>query len=87
MGAIKTLESFEGLLDRPAVAIVVRKCGAALMSDLTLDLCRVCLHIFAVLFTPYRLPGAALRCHEYCQWLSISRDPELPRLDQTFQAS
>ena len=52
MGAIKTLESFEGLLDRPAVAIVVRKCGAASMSDLTLDLRRVCLHIFADFFAP-----------------------------------
>lgn len=41
LGAIKTLESFEGLLDRPALAAVVRKCGAMLMSDLSLDLRRV----------------------------------------------
>ena len=41
MGGVKTLESFEGLLERPAVAVVVRKCGAVLMSDLTLDLRRV----------------------------------------------
>ena len=75
MGAIKTLESFEGLLDRPALAVVVRKCGAALMSDLTLDLRRVCLHIFAVFFAPHGPPGAALCCHEHCHCLSISRDP------------
>ena len=41
LGAIKTLEGFEGLLDRPALAVVVRRCGAMLMSDLTLDLRRV----------------------------------------------
>ena len=41
MGGVKTLESFEGLLERPAMAVVVRKCGAVLMSDLTLDLRRV----------------------------------------------
>ena len=50
LGAIKALESFEGLLDRPALAIVVRKCGAMLMSDLTLDLRRVC-------FCPLATPG------------------------------
>lgn len=60
MGAIKTLESFEGLLDRPAVAVVVRKCGAAMMLDLTLDLRRVCLHIFPVFFASTDLP--ALHC-------------------------
>ncbi len=42
LGAVKALESFEGLLDRPALALVVRKCGDMLMSDLTLDLRRVC---------------------------------------------
>jgi len=41
MGGVKTLESFEGLLERPAVADVVRKCGAVLISDLMLDLRRV----------------------------------------------
>ena len=41
MGGVKTLESFEGLLERPAVTVMVRKCGAVLMSDLTLDLRRV----------------------------------------------
>ena len=45
LGAIKTLESFEGLLDRPHLAVVVRKCGAILMSDLTLDLRRVRLRL------------------------------------------
>ena len=72
MGAIKTLESFEGLLDRPAVAVVVRKCGAALMSDLTLDLRRVCLYIFANFFARLALHCC---CHECCHCLSISRNP------------
>ena len=41
MGALKALESFEGLLERAIVAVVVRKCAAVLLSDLTLDLRRV----------------------------------------------
>ena len=46
-GAIKVLEKFEGLLERAAVAPVVRACVAVLMPTLALDTRRVraCSHL------------------------------------------